>query len=119
MIRRRSYIKRSSKPLKRSPLKREGKRGKAKRLFRVVCREKYFGKEESKPCQFCGFSMEPKDCAAHHKLKRSLGGKDEFENIVCIHHSCHELIHENVHLLAKVKMSKANVLNGEIIVSES
>ena len=55
-------------------------------------------------------------CHIHHKIKRSLGGKDDFSNLVAIHNYCHALIHAAPEELKKVRESSANILNREIII---
>lgn len=126
MIRRRTPLKRSTKPIARSstPLKRSAisrkptKRAMAKTQAMRDAKDLYFkpyGKGEAAPCQYCGGKMFQDDCAAHHKIKRSLGGKHGPENLVVIHHKCHAFIHELTELYIQVRDSSANARNGKTV----
>ena len=46
-------------------------------------------------CELCG---RPGDLALHHRKLRSQGGEDEPANLVAIHHHCHNLGTNSVHL---------------------
>ena len=118
MIQRRNYIQRSTKPLKRKPIKREGISGKAKRLFREGCKRQYFGAEMFASCQLCGREMSRLggDAHAHHKLKRSLRGKDEYGNIVILHWKCHAQVHRVTQLYELVRDSEVNMLNRGVMM---
>ena len=48
-------------------------------------------------CEFCGGTL-PESWAAHHRKLRSQGGKDDIENVVALHHECHNLGTNSVHL---------------------
>lgn len=48
-------------------------------------------------CEFCGGVL-PESWAAHHRKLRSQGGKDDIENVVALHHECHNLGTNSVHL---------------------
>lgn len=44
-------------------------------------------------CQWC---LQPGGALdAHHRLRRSQGGKDEYDNLVSVHRKCHRQIHEH------------------------
>lgn len=47
-------------------------------------------------CEACGKSL-TNDFALHHRLLRSRGGKDSIENLVALHHECHNLGTHAVH----------------------
>lgn len=51
-------------------------------------------------CEFCGGVL-PESWAAHHRKLRSQGGKDDLENVVALHHECHNLGTNSVHLNPK------------------
>jgi len=51
-------------------------------------------------CEFCGGDL-PESWAAHHRKLRSQGGKDTLDNIVALHHECHNLGTKSVHLNPK------------------
>ncbi len=123
---RRSPLKRSTTPiprgnvqLKRTRPRRQGKVGKRKADFRAKTKAEYFkqyGRHGIAPCQWCKEDMIQGSCACHHKLKRSLGGKDTKKNALIVHPRCHEiLIHmipENLELALK---SEANAENGRMV----
>ena len=48
-------------------------------------------------CESCGGVL-PDNWAAHHRKLRSQGGKDDLENVVALHHECHNLGTNSVHL---------------------
>ena len=48
-------------------------------------------------CEKCGGVL-PKSWALHHRKLRSQGGKDVIENFVALHHACHNMGTDAVHL---------------------
>jgi len=48
-------------------------------------------------CEFCCGSL-PDSWAIHHRQLRSQGGKDVPENLVAVHHECHNLATGSIHL---------------------
>lgn len=48
-------------------------------------------------CERCGIPLE-NDFALHHRKLRSRGGKDELPNLLALHHHCHNLGTNSVHL---------------------
>lgn len=48
-------------------------------------------------CEVCGGSAEV-SMALHHRKLRSRGGKDTASNIIRIHHKCHNLGTDSIHL---------------------
>ena len=48
-------------------------------------------------CEVCGYPVPPGNWAAHHRLLRKHGGKDELVNVLCLHHSCHNGTTHSVH----------------------
>jgi hypothetical protein len=131
-LKRHKPLKRNSKPIARhTPLPRatkfiraEGTRGRARRKWRVLVKMNYLdqhGNGRLAPCQICGTPHDLTGVAAHHKVKRSLGGKDTPENAVALCHDCHtegpKAIHKdgNQYLLALVAENPANMANGRRI----
>jgi 5-methylcytosine-specific restriction endonuclease McrA len=51
-------------------------------------------------CEKCGGAL-PEGWAAHHRKLRSQGGKDTLDNVVALHHECHNLGTKSVHLNPK------------------
>lgn len=48
-------------------------------------------------CEKCGNQL-PESWALHHRKLKSRGGKDEVSNFVALHHGCHNLDTDSVHL---------------------
>lgn len=48
-------------------------------------------------CEKCGGSL-PESWALHHRKLRSQGGKDSVQNLVALHHACHNMGTDAVHL---------------------
>jgi len=100
------------KPLKRSPIRRLGKRGKVKLEAMKLAKSIYF--TQFSKCQFCGVGFDVDSiCDVHHKRKRSLGGGDEMSNLFICHRVCHTQIH--LHHYVAVRDSRSNALNGEMV----
>lgn len=49
-------------------------------------------------CERCGFPLPGQEWALHHRLMRSHGGPDAPENLLALHHECHNLGTNAVHL---------------------
>lgn len=49
-------------------------------------------------CEKCGSTLNPNNWALHHRKLRSQGGQDAIENVVALHHKCHNLGTKSVHL---------------------
>lgn len=60
-------------------------------------------------CEKCGFGL-TEDFALHHRKLRSRGGQDTIENLVALHHKCHNLGTDSVHMNIKVA-----TLSGHIV----
>ena len=105
-------LKRSTTPLKRSKLRRQGARGRARQKAWQEVKAQYLATWEH--CQLCGLEFGD-DAIPHHKIKRSLGGKDHGANLVIIHSYCHTQIHLDKLLYERVRDSEANALNGLLI----
>lgn len=52
-------------------------------------------------CEKCGGGL-PENFALHHRKLKSRGGKDVIENLLALHHECHNLGTNSVHLNVKV-----------------
>lgn len=48
-------------------------------------------------CEKCGITL-AESWALHHRKLKSRGGKDEIANVVALHHHCHNLGTNSVHL---------------------
>lgn len=140
MLKRYAPPKRSTKPLKRTPLKRPTKRirqvgtvGKRKQKARDHAKAAYFkkhGKHGLAKCQWCRADMARADANAHHKKPRGEGGNDELVNMVVVHKRCHlNVIHfgmpgrpsqppSAVARFALVELCEANAVNGLFIPKE-
>lgn len=51
-------------------------------------------------CELCGNAVTD-TFALHHRLLRSRGGKDEIQNLIVLHHHCHNTGTNSVHLNVK------------------
>lgn len=51
-------------------------------------------------CEFCGLALS-ENFALHHRKLRSRGGKDTIDNLVALHHECHNLGTNSVHMNIK------------------
>lgn len=71
-------------------LNREGRIGRKKRLWRKEVRNQYI-LEHGTTCQWCHIDTDHLE--VHHKIKRSLGGKDCPENAMVLCHWCHIKAH--------------------------
>jgi 5-methylcytosine-specific restriction endonuclease McrA len=49
-------------------------------------------------CEMCGISMDKQDFAIHHRKLKSRGGKDTMSNLIAVHHGCHNLRTDSIHL---------------------
>ena len=47
-------------------------------------------------CEACGLPGD--DFALHHRKLKSRGGKDEVVNLIAVHHKCHNLGTDSIHL---------------------
>jgi hypothetical protein len=56
-------------------------------------------------CETCGKAAQP-SMALHHRQLRSRGGKDVASNIIRIHHGCHNLKTNSIHLNPSISEAK-------------
>ena len=73
---------RDRKPLKSRP-----------HVIPAALKERVFTRDEW-TCRWCDQAGGALD--AHHVVRRSQGGKDEYDNLVSVHRVCHRYIHEHV-----------------------
>jgi hypothetical protein len=52
-------------------------------------------------CEKCGGGLE-ESFALHHRKLKSRGGKDTIDNLLALHHQCHNLGTNSVHLNVKI-----------------
>ena len=52
-------------------------------------------------CEKCGKPLLNDSYALHHRKLKSRGGKDEVENLVALHHTCHNTATDSIHLNPK------------------
>ncbi len=118
MLSRRKPLARSTKPLKRSPIKKKlGRVGKLRAKGNKDAREQYFElhaypeSPDFAPCQACNRPMKKSYTQAHHKKPKG----EELENKLACHSSCHQFfIHERSKPERRLKAqeSPVNVLTG-------
>ena len=56
-------------------------------------------------CETCGGSAQV-SMALHHRKLKSRGGKDSVSNLIWVHHSCHNLGTDSIHLKPALAQSK-------------
>ena len=49
-------------------------------------------------CEKCGHAQGGENFALHHRKLRSQGGEDTPANLIAVHHSCHNLATDSIHL---------------------
>ena len=49
-------------------------------------------------CEKCGLPALPENMALHHRKLRSRGGQDTPSNLLLVHHGCHNLQTDSIHL---------------------
>lgn len=49
-------------------------------------------------CERCGLPGLPENMALHHRKLKSRGGKDTPANLILVHHGCHNLQTDSIHL---------------------
>jgi hypothetical protein len=62
-------------------------------------------------CEVCGHAL-GEVWAVHHRQLRSQGGKDELANLMAVHHKCHNIGTDSIHLNVKKSID-----NGWIVPS--
>jgi len=111
MLQRKTPIKRKT-PLKRNskPINRMGRKGKERKDWRMKVRAEYVS-EHGWTCQWCGYQdvwgYDPLEI--HHKVKRSLGGKDTLENCIALCHFCHTQAHTYIEKLIEIRDSNISL----------
>ena len=61
-------------------------------------------------CEFCGLGLTD-NFALHHRKFKSRGGKDEINNLVALHHECHNLGTSSVHMNIKKSTASGHVVS--------
>lgn len=109
-MQRRKPLKRSNKPLKRSPLKRKAKKARVLKSGRVILdcrgmaelRKQAWDRSEGRCECYMIPEMAPLGCGGflnwtvdhlHHLTFRSHGGSDTLENVAFIRQECHDIAH--------------------------
>ena len=59
-------------------------------------------------CESCGLPCA--NFALHHRKLRSQGGKDEPCNLIAVHHACHNLGTNSIHLKPKAAIAKGQIV---------
>ena len=62
-------------------------------------------------CEFCDCPAE-ESMALHHRQLKSRGGKDTVANLVWIHHGCHNLKTDSIHLKPAVAEKLGYMVNS-------
>lgn len=100
--------------LKRKPIRKMGRRGRERKQFRTRSRADYVDKHGNR-CQWCGFVDEwgYGTLEIHHKIKRSLGGKDTLENCIALCHFCHTKAHTYKETLIAIRDSNISLAEAD------
>ena len=61
-------------------------------------------------CEFCGLALTD-NFALHHRKFKSRGGKDEVNNLIALHHECHNLGTSSVHMNIKTSTISGHVVS--------
>ena len=61
-------------------------------------------------CEFCGKVLTD-NFALHHRKFKSRGGKDEINNLIALHHECHNLGTFSVHMNIKKATESGHVVS--------
>ena len=69
-------------------------------------------------CEKCGFPLCEDDFALHHRKLKSRGGKDEIQNLLALHHACHNTGTNSVHLNVKEATEKGWIVSTRGIPEE-
>ena len=62
-------------------------------------------------CERCG-GPALESMALHHRKLKSRGGKDTPSNLIWIHHSCHNLATDSIHLAPKAATAKGFMVSS-------
>lgn len=60
-------------------------------------------------CEMCGNAL-TNTFALHHRKLKSRGGKDTLDNLIALHHKCHNLGTESVHLNIKMATERGYIV---------
>lgn len=70
-------------------------------------------------CEKCGKPMREDDFAVHHRRLRSQGGQDVVENLLALHHKCHNLGTHSVHMNPTSSMLRGYIVPRHAEPSET
>lgn len=121
MITRKKPLKRSSTPLRKAQLKREGKRGQKGKIDRLVARRDYFqhfhnaGDPSTARCQSCGREIQLINSMFGHKIPRWKKAGNEPERGLCTCFGCEDFVeHSKFRKEARAVyvLSTADMTNG-------
>lgn len=63
-------------------------------------------------CEKCGKPLPNEGYALHHRKLRSQGGQDAVSNFLALHHKCHNLGTDSVHLNPMISTQKGYIVRG-------
>jgi len=61
-------------------------------------------------CEKCGYGL-PESFALHHRKLKSRGGKDTVENLIALHHGCHNGNTDAVHFNIALSESTGHIVS--------
>lgn len=62
-------------------------------------------------CEVCGWDLTD-DYALHHRKLKSRGGKDTVSNLMAVHHKCHNLGTDSIHLNPEMATEKGYMVSA-------
>lgn len=68
-------------------------------------------------CELCGFGLSD-TFALHHRKLRSRGGQDTLDNLIALHHHCHNLGTDSVHMNIKKATESGHIVPRHATPSE-
>jgi len=62
-------------------------------------------------CEKCGSGL-PESFALHHRKLKSRGGKDSVENLIALHHACHNMGKKAIHFYPEEAERTGHIVAG-------
>lgn len=65
-------------------------------------------------CAITKEELRPNDIQCHHKIPRSIGGTDEYSNLIIVHKDVHTLIHAENEVTIEIYLKKLSLMKNEL-----
>ena len=62
-------------------------------------------------CEHCGKPL-PNNFALHHRKLRSQGGANTPDNLIAVHHECHNLATKSIHMNPRASLLTGHMVSG-------